>query len=412
MNRRTDYAPLSELVARVDLAELVERYTGTPGKGKDSCWTFPCPNPGHADHSPSFTVRRMPNGRQHARCWSQCDWGGDALELVQWLEGCTVAEAAARLRAHIGETEPVTHTMARAPKRTTPPEPARPTVHEPDNTGTVPAGTGTRIMRDHLAHRGWPDTVPERFGLTVVLDRFGKPRIRYPFHAWDGATWAVGSWQDRATSPGQKPKYMTPKGAVLPPYNVRALDTVHELAAVVVCEGAPDAITATLALEHRPDMVAIGVPGANNWRAEWAQLLTTPTVVVAADPDRAGENLPAAVLAALGRPVVVLNLAGGDLTETAKRYGLAAVTELLAATVETTEAVEPDNTGTVTDTGRAGLAVPIWVRYAALAELGPKRWRRCTVCGEAALTETGSRCYMTPKCAGRFAPITPEAVSA
>lgn len=424
--------PLSELVARVDLAELVERYTGTAGKGGAHKWLFPCPNPDHPDDHPSFTVTRMGNGRQLAHCWSGCNWKGDALALVQWLDGCTVAEAATRLRAHLGESEP--RTWDRAPGNRTAPKPApvhRPTVTEPDNAHTPSESVAGRVMREHLAGRGWPDTVPELFGLTVVLDTWGKPRIRYPYHAWDGTRWAVCSWQDRGHRNDQRPKYMTPKGAVLPPYNVRALDTLTDLAAVVVCEGAPDTITATLALAGRTDIVAVGIAGVNAWRTEWAPMLAAPVVIVAADPDKAGETLTDAIMRDLGRPVIVLDLVGGDLTETAKAHGLAAVTALLTATVDeatsvvdkppavhepATQGATPVTTGTVEPVRSTATDVmpapPLWWdRWTALEALGPHRWKVCSTCGEGALASLGRKCLMTPECEGRYVTRAPQGVS-
>jgi 5S rRNA maturation endonuclease (ribonuclease M5) len=287
-------------------------------------------------------------------------------------------------------------------------------------------------MAAHLAHRGWPTEVVERFGLTVVLDDHRRARIRYPYRAWDGTTWAVCSWQDRATAADVEPKWKAPTGAVLPPYNVQVLDTLDDLAAVVVCEGAPDTITATLALAGRTDIVAVGIAGVNAWRTEWAPMLAAPVVIVAADPDKAGETLTDAIMRDLGRPVIVLDLVGGDLTEAAKAHGLAAVTALLTATVDeatsvvdkpsvvhepATQGATPVTTGTVEPvSGTATDVMPAppqwWDRWTALEALGPHRWKVCSTCGEGALASLGRRCLMTPECEGRYVPRAPQGVSA
>ena len=428
MSRQTyaDSAPLSELIGRIDLVELVGSYTAG-GKLVSGSHMFSCPNPDHPDHSASFTVRTNARGVQVARCWSQCAWRGDALDLVQWLDGGTKAEAAKKLRARLGEHDDGVAPRATNKPRTTPaPRPVnRPTVHSAEGAPVPPAESAGRIMAAHLAHRGWPAEVVERFGLTVVLDDHRRPCIRYPHHAWDGTTWAVCSWQDRATA-DVGPKWKAPSGAVLPPYNVQALDTLDDLAAVVVCEGAPDTITATLALAGRTDIVAVGIAGVNAWRTEWAPMLAAPVVIVAADPDKAGEKLPAAIMRDLGRPVIVLDLVGGDLTETAKAHGLAAVTALLATTVDEATSVvhEPTPQGAApvtTDTvehvsGTATDVMPAppqwWDRWTALEALGPHRWRVCSTCGGAALASLGRRCLMTPECEGRYVPRAPQGVSA
>ena len=77
-------APLSELVAAVELPALVEARSGQ-GRRSGGRYLFRCPNPAHPDTHPSFTVWRTPAGKWRARCQSQCDWQGDALDLVQWL---------------------------------------------------------------------------------------------------------------------------------------------------------------------------------------------------------------------------------------------------------------------------------------------------------------------------------------
>lgn len=435
MSRPTyaDSAPLSELVARIDLVELVGAYT-SGGKLVGGSHMFTCPNPDHPDHSASFTVRTNARGVQVARCWSQCAWRGDALDLVQWLDGGTKAEAAKKLRARLGEHDDGAAPRATNKPRTTPaPRPVkRPTVHSAESTPAPPAESAGRIMAAHLAYRGWPAEVVERFGLTVVLNDHRRPCVRYPYRAWDGTTWAVCSWQDRDAVVDVERRWNTPTGAVLPPYNAQALDTLDDLTAVVVCEGAPDTITATLALAGRPDIVAVGIAGVNVWRTEWAPMLDAPVVIVAADPDKAGETLPAAIMRDLGRPVIVLDLVGGDLTETAKAHGLAAVTALLTATVDeatsvvdkpsvvhepTTQGAAPVTPGTgepVGDTATDVMPAPPhwWGRWTALEALGPHRWRVCTSCGEAALASLGRRCLMTPGCDGRYAPQIPEGVSA
>lgn len=422
----TEREPLSELVSRIDLVELVGSYTAG-GKLVGRSHVFSCPNPEHPDRSASFTVRTNARGVQVARCWSQCAWSGDALDLVQWLDGGTKADAAKKLRARLGIHDDGAAPRAASKPRTTPaPRPAmRPTVHSAEGAPVPPAESASRIMAAHLAHRGWPAEVVERFGLTVVLDDRRRARIRYPYRAWDGTTWAVCSWQDRATA-DVGPKWKAPTGATLPPYNVQVLDTLDDLAAVVVCEGAPDTITATLALAGRTDIVAVGIPGVSTWRSEWAPMLAAPVVIVAADPDKAGEKLPSAIMRDLGRPVVVLDLVGGDLTETAKAHGLAAVTELLTSTVDGATATVHEPTTQVDTPATPDTVEPVsvpttdvmpappqwWDRWTALEALGPHRWRVCTSCGEAALASLGRRCLMTQGCDGRYAPQAPEGVSA
>jgi hypothetical protein len=394
---------LGDLVAAVDLPALVEQHAGH-GRHSGGRWLFHCPNPTHADTHPSFTVQRSRNGKWHARCQSQCNWHGDALDLVRWLNGGSVADAAQQLRAWLGRPEPVR--TSSTPARPHRPQRHRHQVRNDEQPQQIPADTAAAVLGRYLAQRGWPDDTPELFGLSVVADRWGRPRIRHPFHAWDPTSeqWVVAAWQDRATGTA-KPKWMTPAGVTLPLYNVAALDTPEPPTGVVVCEGPADTITASLALRARPGWAAVGVAGANGWQPGWALLLGGAAVVIAADPDTAGQNLTNAVLADLGRAAVVLNLAAGDLTDTARHAGLDAVAELLTGHLDSPElaTVTPDST-TPDDTAQPAERPPPWVEYAHLERLGPHRWVVCDTCHQAALTALHRRCRITAGCVGHYVP--------
>lgn len=317
---------IGSLVARTDLYQLVEKYAG-PGRASGSTVTYSCPNPAHADHSPSFTVTTR-HGKQSARCWSQCAWSGDALDLVRWLENLDTAAALDYLRARLGETATrqapeKLHRLREAPPRRAPlvlleEEPVRP-----------PAEASARFMSKYLEARGWPESVVTTHGLEVVLDHSRTMRVRHKYLCPVGGEWRVTYWQDRGPN-SSRVKWLSPKGARPIPYNLRSLEQ-EQLSAVVVCEGPADTITAELALDSVPGVAVIGVPGANAWQADWGRLLDGCRVVIAADPDTAGERLEAAVRASTRGPVAVVRLAHGDLTETARTMGGDAVREILLA---------------------------------------------------------------------------------
>jgi hypothetical protein len=191
---------------------------------------------------------------------------------------------------------------------------------------------------------------------------------------------------------------------------MQALDTDDPVTGLVICEGPADTVTAALALEGRPDVVAVGIPGANGWRPGWSEMLAgVKAVVIAADPDEAGQRLVAAVMADLRRPAVVLDLSAGDLTETAKSRGLAAVGDLLAAAVTLTRSErnhpgERDREPVKVASDPVGFT-PLWVTYLDLERLGPNRWRCCDRCGRESLTSVGKRCYLKPGCEGRYVEI-------
>jgi DNA primase len=319
---------LSELVARVDLAELVERYTG-PGRHRAGGWLYSCPAADHPDRNPSFTVRPDRTGKWWWRCHSQCARGGDALDLLVWLEGQSIAEAAATLRTITGTAD---EWKPSAPRKPTPAP--RPLAPLPTDTSRPPAEVAARLVADYCRHRGWPPEVVERWGLEVVLDTQRRPRIRHPFYAGTPTGPEVRWWQDRAWPTGS-PKWQAPPGQPGTLYNLAALENA-DLRAVVLCEGPADTITATLALEHlgRPEaeVAALGIPGAAAWRPEWGEWLTGLEVVLATDPDPAGDGLAALVAADLaGKAARIRRLTprGTDLTDFTRTAGLGELARLL-----------------------------------------------------------------------------------
>jgi DNA primase len=322
---------LSELVSRVDLNHLVERYAGT-GRRSGRTITYSCPNPGHADQHPSFTVTTTAKGKQLARCWSLCGWQGDALELVKWLENLTTGEAAERLRDLSGAPRPMPK-----PARTTVPTGEKCVSNTPKDSARRPQpARAERFLERYLDFRGWPSSVVDKFGLEVVLDSGGACRVRHPFFTpVSEGKWAATYWQDRGTGTG--PKWLSPKGAAPQLYNLSSLER-DGLLGVVLCEGPADTVTAALALEGAEKVAVVGCPGVNAWRNEWAALFAGLRVVVAADPDNAGQLLEEKVTHALGRRVTCLRLSSGDLTETAKTRGLEKLRELLVVAL----GLEPD----------------------------------------------------------------------
>jgi hypothetical protein len=228
---------------------------------------------------------------------------------------------------------------------------------------------------------------------------------------------------------------------------------------VVICEGPADTITAALALKDRPEVVAVGVPGVEAWKPEYAALFTGLEVVIAADNDKPGETLIEKLWAGLGpvaRRVLLVRLEGHkDLTDSAKALGLEALGELLTAglTTQAPPPTPPDPPDRPTrydeaELDRATLSalqcfddtteLELWPAAAAATRtytdedlFGPPpapsprpakcavcnkanadgrglcsscnrigNWTFCSACSAPALKAVGSRCSLTPGCAG------------
>lgn len=330
-SRHVPRESIAELVARVDMCSLVEQYAG-PGRANGRTVTFSCPHPTHPDRNPSFTVD-LNTGR--ARCWSRCDFSGDALDLVRWLDGLDVAEGLRRLRSFLGEWE---HSPAPLTPRkvSTPPRTQRRGRISLDAASGVSPETRERTLRGYCHERGWPRSVADTFGLDVVRDTSGAIRVRHHFHAPTSSGEWVSTWyQDRKVplrgeAPSSAPKWLSTPGAAAYPYNLRSLESDF-LDAVVITEGPADCITASLALEGFPGVAVIGVPGANAWREEWAPLVEGLRVIICRDNDEGGARFLDSVSRHFRSGGRVITPRSKDLTEEAQTLGLDAVKELFRA---------------------------------------------------------------------------------
>lgn len=426
-------SPITELLDRLDLdqfAAIVEQYAG-PGRRSGRGWLYRCPL--HDDSTPSFSVSVAPDGRPRARCFG-CDWRGDALGFVQAVEHLPgPREALARLRTLAGVTTdtPYRDTVGRptpavAPSQT--PEMGRrsaPVALLPTEVRHPAEVVADSTLDRYLDRRHWPAEVVDRFGLSVVLDRWGRPRVRHPFYVPDGAGGRVlANWQDRATGEDDHGrKWDTPTRRPLPLYNLPDLDDA-DLAVVVVCEGPADTITAAVALDGYPWAAAVGVPGAAGWHRGWAELLAGLSVVLAADDDDAGDRLTARITTDLdGHGVCVhrLELHGGDLTERAAVIGTAGVAAEVLALLNGCATCAGRVVPVVLDDrlDEAVEVVPVscpvcsrpvarqgarWCVSCTAAEVnGPHRWRQCTDCHGWALAPVGRRCILSVGCTGTYA---------
>lgn len=311
---------IADLVAQSDLNALVQRYTSSPRvSGNQSL--YHCPHPSHPDTHPSFSVTTSRNGKQFAKCFSQCGWQGDALEFIKWIENVNTAEGVRKLQELSNSPRPVNSERRGEPRR------AKQIIAR----DSAPRSTGEqaeKFLAAYLRSRSWPRSVVETFGLEVVFDNSGKPRIRHPYLVPnERGEWIPGYWQDRGAKDNE-PKWLSPRGSTPLLFNMRSLEAAN-LEAVVICEGAADTITAALALEGCWRIAVVGVPGVNAWQPSWAELFKGLRVVVAADNDNAGRTLEQTIAQSVKGSVAFFRPSCGDITDTAKAIGLPAIREAL-----------------------------------------------------------------------------------
>lgn len=421
-NPRGSMPPLRDFIATIDLPALVEKYAGA-GRHSGGKWLFPCPNPTHPDGKPSFSVFVGRDDLWRCGCLSQCGHVGDALDFVQWVERCNRSEGVAMLRAFTGDT----FTPTPQPKKATKPAPqAAPTAPEYE------AISDTATLAAYLERRQWPSEVVEAFGLQVVRDDRNTVRVLHPFFTFREGQWVPTAWQARRTDSNRFIPWRTQRGATMPLYNLRALDSPH-LRAVVICEGPADTITAWLALRGLDFVGAVGVAGAQAWKHDFAAYFEGLAVVIAGDNDEAGEAFTYKVardLQGVASQLIAACPPHGvnDLGELHKAQGLEEVRRLLTCALPFTVPplhIAPDDN---TDEGRfvaaafrvfsgaytvcqvcakpsLGLtycpACTDIARKGGRSEKKPAKWAECDTCGEFGLDRHRRKCSRS-QCGGTF----------
>ena len=88
-------------------------------------------------------------------------------------------------------------------------------------------------------------------------------------------------------SPGGDDKFRWEKGSTTTLYGLHKLEGAHDAEYILLVEGESDCHTAW----YR-GLPAIGIPGVDNWRDEWADHLDdVPKIFVVVEPDEAGKKL-------------------------------------------------------------------------------------------------------------------------
>jgi DNA primase len=257
-------------------------------KGKE-LWA-PCPF--HSEEDASFHVRDQEGHLKHGfwRCFG-CKEGGTAVSLVRRLQNLETGEEAYRwLREHglVGEAllpPAVTVTVVdhRVSRR---------------SLFRLPGG----VVVDELAH--WPSTARryaesrgitpdqvERWGLGWAIEGRLTGRLVFPVFDRNGklASYAARSFV------GSPVRYLTPDRRENP--DMASLFGEHLWSRgnglVVVAEGAINALSiervAPAALH--PETAVVALLGSEPHPSQVARLAQSPRVLVASDPDRAGNDL-------------------------------------------------------------------------------------------------------------------------
>jgi hypothetical protein len=229
----------------VDL--VLDRLEGVRQRG-DYYYQALCP--AHEDRDPSLSVAEGEDGRALLKCFAGCD-----TEDVVAALGLEMTDLFERRNGHGGGGS------------YTPPE----------NGSTDQPVT----LENYATYVGLPIEHLEGLSLEQYY-RLGKPAVRMPY--LDEAGEEVLLVRSRVSLTG-KPKILTRKGDKHRLYGLWKLGEALEAGYAVLVEGESDA--QTLWYHKEP---AVGIPGANGWKTEWASDLEGIARLYFVVEDEAGES--------------------------------------------------------------------------------------------------------------------------
>ena len=239
---RADRIP--EIRRRLSPADVLLRRGVAPTSERGEVAWFLCPL--HAEKTPSFQSK---GAEWH--CFGACHVGGDVIDLVERLDGVgtnAAIDIAAELAGVVTEMVPVGRTKPKPVAR-----------------GTIADEDGQRLLGRFLARRQWDSEVARELGLRVVLDGFGRPRVRFPFYLGHSVVWH----QDRLIFEVQSddeeiPKWLSPSGTHRHVFNANAIPHAHETGELWITEGVFDTVRAPL--RRRNDRRSSGCPAPPSTR--------------------------------------------------------------------------------------------------------------------------------------------------
>ena len=295
---------IADVLDRTDLSVLLDELTQPAARlGPGRRWH--CPMPDHDDHRASVSMHRDHHGHERWRCWSG-DHRGDAIDLVTAATARTRTDAIDWLATRAGmipdrPLPPIarkTTPTASAPARVMDPIVAR-YVH---TCAALLRGPQGRPVRDWLHTRGINHTtiannlIGADPGRTVMRRRHGLPygtAMAATFPALDPAG-NVTYVQARYLDPEHVGrKYDNPSALLAPhPRLAHPVPQGERGGLLTVCEGIPDALTATQA-----GYTAVALLGAQTPDETVAIRIANHAhqhhldVVLVCDPDPAGRHL-------------------------------------------------------------------------------------------------------------------------
>ena len=184
----TQWVDFKALKQTVSIERILDHY-GTLGQLKRKGKNLVGPCPIHKGTNP--TQFHVSLDKNNFMCFGDCDGGGNILDLVSKVEGCTVRGAALKIQEWFGiETD-----KSKEQSPTAPPEPAKEKEEEKINKPLMFVLKNLDPEHPYLSERGLStDTIAE-FGLGYASKGLMKGRIAIPIHNENGELVAyAGRW--------------------------------------------------------------------------------------------------------------------------------------------------------------------------------------------------------------------------
>lgn len=253
-----------DLLARVDLDQLLDALTTGHGHGHRRTWN--CPDPDHPDVHPSVTTHTDSRGTQRWKCWSG-GHGGTAIDAVVAARRLSVGEAIRWLNDNYARLDPIDPPPPPRPGRPVG-QPAPEVIEYVERCAKLlwtPAG---RPVKEWLNDRGYADDVLALNKVGADPGRRYLPRPRGFPGGWPAAvypaldrTGAITYFQARYLDPPEgRGKYDNPsrRWATNPRLGWVRPASEAPRSTLTLCEGLADAVA--LATAGR---AAVGVLGTH-----------------------------------------------------------------------------------------------------------------------------------------------------
>ena len=204
------------------------------------------------------------------------------------------------------------------------------------------ASSDAEAARSYLSGRGISTSVVSQYQIGLVNSDFDEHAsyagwLCFPYMTSHGGVVSL-KFRDLAPAGGVK-QYISPYPTRL--YNPIALDAADRCGYVCICEGEFDAITLDALVGMPGECPAVGIPGADSWKAhpEWPELFRgykrvyyfqhddPPNKITGEKP---GENLGKLILKAVDTTTVV-KLPAKDVNETYVKFGPNVIRERINA---------------------------------------------------------------------------------